>query len=143
VYGPGRSTGITAQYSSLLLDAVARGDIVNVENPDEHGDWLYVRDAVKALLCLYDAPEAPQRFYNIAGGTYSVRRVMETAQKIRPSAKIRLMEKSKIFSPYPSSYDDTPARKELGWSPGYSMEDAVREHIETVEGYGKKQRFPQ
>jgi UDP-glucose 4-epimerase len=140
VYGPGRSTGITALYSSLLLDAVARGESVHVENPDERGDWLYVRDAVKALLCLYDAPSAPQRVYNIAGGVYSVREVMETAKKIRPAAKITLSEEGKILSPYPAVYDDTPARKELGWIPGYSMEDAVREHSAQVEARVKIQR---
>ena len=138
VYGPGRTTGITALYSSLLLDAVAGGKEVLVENPDEQGDWLYVRDAVKALLCLYDAPEAPQRFYNIAGGAYSVRQVMEAAKKIRPDAKIRFAATSRILSPYPAVYDDTPAREELNWKPDYSMEDAVREHLELVaKQYGK------
>ena len=138
VYGPGRTTGITALYSSLLLDSIARGEEVLVENPEEQGDWLYVRDAVKALLCLYDASKAPQRFYNIAGGAYSVRRVVEAAKTMRPDAKITFAETSKILSPYPSIYDDAPARRELGWKPDYSMEDAVREHLEIVaKQYGK------
>jgi hypothetical protein len=41
-------------------------------------------------------------------------------------------EKSKILFPYPAIYDDAPARKELALKPDYSMEDAVREHLETV-----------
>jgi len=138
VYGPGRTTGITALYSSLLLDSIARGEETMVENPEEQGDWLYVRDAVKALLCLYDAPKAPQRFYNIAGGVYPVRQVVEAARKIRPDAKIQFAATSKTLSPYPAVYDDAPARKQLGWKPDYSMEDAVREHLQTVaRQYGK------
>ncbi len=138
VYGPGRTTGITALYSSLLLDSIARDEEIFVENPEEQGDWLYVRDAVKALLCAFDATKAPQRIYNIAGGAHSVRQVMEAAKIVRPRAKITFAEKSKILSPYPAVYDDIPARRELGWKPDYSMGEAVREHLETVsKQYGK------
>jgi len=46
---------------------------------------------------------------------------------------VRYKEDGKILSPYPSSYDDTWARKELGWSPSYSIEEAVREHLELCQ----------
>ena len=57
VFGPGRTTGITALYSSLILDAIARGEPVSIPNPEERGDWLYVKDAVKAILKVWDAGE--------------------------------------------------------------------------------------
>ena len=34
VFGPGRTTGITALYSSLILDAVAMGKPLQIQNPD-------------------------------------------------------------------------------------------------------------
>ena len=61
VFGPGRTTGITAMYSSLILDAIARGEPITIPNPDERGDWLYVKDAVKAILALWDARDLRQR----------------------------------------------------------------------------------
>ncbi len=134
VFGPGRTTGITALYSSAILDAIARRTPLTVPNPDETGDWLYVKDAVKAILRLYDAAEPKQRIYNIAGGVHSIREVVALGNKIEPQAKIQLLEGGANQSPYPAGYDDQPARRELGWSPDYDLESAVREHIEIVAG---------
>ncbi len=136
VFGPGRTTGITALYSSLLLDAIAQGQSLDVTNPEETGDWLYVKDAVRALLALWRADEAPQRIYNIAGGVHSIRQVLEIAQRLRPESRVVLHADGKRFSPYPAAYDDTPARRELGWQPAYSIEAAVEEHLQIVAARG-------
>ena len=132
VFGPGRTTGITALYSSLLLDAIAQGRPLEVPNPEETGDWLYIKDAVRALLALFQAPEAPQRVYNIAGGVHSIREVLEIARRFKPESQVVFHAGGKRFSPYPAAYDDTPARRDLGWRPAYSIEAAVKEHLEIV-----------
>ncbi|MCK4787889.1 MAG: NAD(P)-dependent oxidoreductase [Desulfobacteraceae bacterium] len=132
VFGPGRTTGITALYSSTILDAIARGEPLKVPNPDEVGDWLYVKDAVKAVMALWEAAEPKQRIYNIAGGVHSIREVAEIARKIRPESQITLMEGGANQSPYPAAYDDTAARREIGWCPSYTIEESIREHIEIV-----------
>lgn len=132
VFGPGRTRGITALWSSAILDAVAGGDALTISNPDETGDWLYVKDAVKAIMLLYEAEDPVQRIYNIAGGTYSIRDVVAIARKINPESRITLIEGGKKQSPYPAAYDDSAARREIGWLPSYSIEDAVKEHIEIV-----------
>ena len=132
VFGPGRTRGITALWSSAILDSVARGESLVVSNPDETGDWLYVKDAVKAIMTLYDAETPTQRIYNIAGGAYSIRDVVNVAQTFKPDATITLVEDGGRQSPYPAAYDDSAARREIGWKPSYSIEDAVKEHIEIV-----------
>ena len=132
VFGPGRTTGITALWSSLLLDAIARGRPVDVPNPDERGDWLYVKDAVKAILALWEAKRPGQRIYNIAGGVHSIREVIEIARNYRPDAVVALRGGGTQASPYPAAYDDTAARREIGWKPDYTIEEAVREHLEIV-----------
>lgn len=132
VFGPGRTTGITAQYSSLLLDKIARGEKVEIENPEERGDWLYVKDAVKALLSARDAVNPVQRIYNISGGVHSIREVIEIANKIKPEATVKYLEGRSSVSPYPIAYDDSAARREIGWKPDYSIEKAVKEHVEIV-----------
>ncbi len=134
IFGPGRTTGITALYSSLILDAIARGETVTIPNPDERGDWLYIRDAVKAILTLWEAGEPRQRIYNVAGGVHSIREVVGIATRVRPDARVTLQEGGKSLSPYPAAYDDTPARREIGWAPDYSIEQAVQEHIDRVSG---------
>lgn len=134
VFGPGRTTGITALYSSLILDAIARGEAITVPNPDERGDWLYVKDAVKAILLIWDRPLLRQRVYNIAGGVHSIREVVAIAQRLRPGAQVVLQEGGRTLSPYPVAYDDRRAREDLGWQPDYTIEAAVAEHLETVAG---------
>jgi nucleoside-diphosphate-sugar epimerase len=132
VFGPGRTTGITALYSSLILDAMARGEAITIPNPEETGDWLYVKDAVRALWMLYEAKNPVQRIYNIAGGVHSIREVVAIARKYCPHSNVTLVEGGKRISPYAAAFDDSMARKELGWLPSYSIEAAVQEHVETL-----------
>lgn len=134
VYGPGRTTGITALYSSLILDAFALNTPMQIPNPDERGDWLYIKDAVAAIWALWQADRLSRRVYNIAGGVHPIRDVVEIARKVRPEAPVTLADGGKSLSPYPVAYDDGPARRDLGWVPAYTIEAAVREHIRIVSG---------
>jgi nucleoside-diphosphate-sugar epimerase len=134
VFGPGRTTGITALYSSLILDAIARGEAIDVPNPDERGDWLYVKDAVLAILTLWDAKGLRQRIFNIAGGVHSIREVVDVALKIRPAARVTIGGSGTSLSPYPVAYDDSAARNSLGWKAEYTIEMAVAEHLRIVSG---------
>lgn len=134
VFGPGRTTGITALYSSLILDAIARGEEIVVPNAAERGDWLYVKDAVKAIMMVWDQTNLTQRIFNIAGGVHSIRDVVTMAKKYRPQARVILKEGGRSLSPYPVSYDDSAARKEFGWAPDFTIDDAVQEHLKLVSG---------
>ena len=138
VFGPGRTQGITAVYSSFILDAMARGEPISIPNPDERGDWLYVKDAVKAIMTLWNAPQPRQRIYNIAGGAHSIGEVVEIARKVCPEASIILQEGGKSLSPYPAACDDAAARREINWEPDYTIEAAVREHIGIVSAIVKR-----
>ncbi len=133
VYGPGRENGITAAYSSKLLDALAAGQPLRIGFPEEKGDWLYVKDACKALLLLLGRDDVPRVGYNIMGGLYSVREAMAVAAQVCPDADIAFDANPAVSSnPYPLSYDDSAARRELGWAPDYSLADGIREHIAIV-----------
>ena len=135
VYGPGRETGITAMYSSKLLDAIARHQPLDIDFPEEKGDWLYVKDAVKALLLLLASDSVRQVAYNIMGGLYTVREAMQVAKRVEPTVKITFRQGTRPSdNPYPLSYDDSAARRDLGWAPDYSLEAGIREHIAIVRG---------
>lgn len=132
VFGPGRTTGITAMWSSKLLDQVALKQKVEIENPDQLGNWLYVKDAVDALMLMLKLNNAPRTVYNIMGSAHTIRDVMEKASKIEPGAEIVYKNGAGGYSPYPSLYDDGNARKEIGWTPEYTIDTAVKEHLEVV-----------
>ncbi|KGM38436.1 hypothetical protein JY97_16225 [Alkalispirochaeta odontotermitis] len=132
VFGPGRTTGITAEYSSKLLDNIALGKKLVITNPEEKGDWLYIKDAIKALLILLELENQPQIAYNIMSGLYTVREAMTIAQFLFPDVEIEIVESDEVTSPYPTSYDDSKARQEIGWKPDYSIRDAMKEHVEII-----------
>jgi UDP-glucose 4-epimerase len=133
VFGPGRERGITALYSSKLLDAVARGEPLEITNPNEKGDWLYAKDATRALRLALEADSHEQVAYNIMGGVYSIKEVLDIAKAYRPNAEVVYRDTGAAASPYPSAYDDGKARRQLSWKPAYSIDEAVKEHIQAVE----------
>jgi nucleoside-diphosphate-sugar epimerase len=65
---------------------------------------------------------------------HSIREVVELARRWKPGAEIEMVAGGASQSPYPVAYDDAPARQRLGWQPSYSIESAVREHLEVVAG---------
>ena len=132
VYGPGRSTGITAEYSSKLLDKIARREKLVITEPEERGDWLYVKDAVKSLMLLIERDDQPEIAYNIMGGVFTVRQAMEIAREIFPDADIEIGDGKETSSPYPTSFDDSKAREDIGWSPDYTLQEGMREHVEIL-----------
>ncbi len=132
VYGPGRTTGLTALHSSFLLDAIARGEEVVVEDADQAGDWLYVHDAVRSLILMLEKGTHSRVAYNIMGEVHSVREAMNIAQELFPKARIKMRHSAPAPYPYASSFDDTQARDELGWRPEYSIRRGMKEHVETV-----------
>ena len=132
VFGPGRERGITALYSSKLLDAIAKGERLVIDNPEETGDWLYVKDAVRALQLGIRGSDNHRTAYNIMGGVHAIRDVLDIAEKVAGTSLVEYRKGGGAKSPYPSEYDDSCARDEMGWAPAYSIEEAVRDHIATV-----------
>jgi UDP-glucose 4-epimerase len=132
VFGPGRTTGLTARYTSQVLDSIASGKPMVVPNPDQRGDWLYVKDAVKAITAAWETSLSDQRIFNITGSIHSVREVVGIAKRLRPEAQVTFKETDAGPSPYAVAYDDSAAKKTLRYFPDYTIEAAVAEHLKTV-----------
>ncbi len=86
---------------------------------------------------MWEAEKPGQRIYNIAGGVHTIREVIEIAKRHRPEARVTFLEGGATASPYPAAYDDTAARREIGWKPSYTIEEAVKEHLEIVSTSGR------
>lgn len=134
VWGPNRQHGLTALYTTAMVNRIAEGGDVYIDNPEERGDWLYVHDCVKAMLLAWNAKDPGERIYTICGGVHSIRDVATIAMKYCPEARVTFSPKTAEPSLYAARFDDTPARRDLGWKPDYNMEEAVKDHLSHIRG---------
>ena len=102
---------------------------------------LYYKDAVRATMKLYDAPEEQIKTvcYNLAGisPTPTAGQLEKTIKKFLPDADISYEPDPMVMEYYRtrpvSTIDDTRAREELGWQPEFTdIEKVVADFIEEV-----------
>ena len=135
VFGPGRSRGMTADWSTKLLDAIARGERIHISAPHERGDWMYGPDGARALLTMLDPREKQKQFayYFSGAGVYTVREVMEYACKLCGSPEITYENTEQSGANYAAAFDDSSTVRDLGWKPEYDLEKAIRAHIAAIQ----------
>jgi nucleoside-diphosphate-sugar epimerase len=134
LYGLGKSDGSTG-ICSLMIEKSALGEAVRGEVADAVTDWLYIKDAVDSLILAGEAEQPTERIYNIGASSHSVNEVADIVRRLIPNSDIRL-EAKKTF-PWPPAYDCAAARRELGFTPAFTIEEGVRDFIrETKKKYG-------
>ena len=98
---------------------------------------LYVRDTASALVRLMQIENIPNRIYNLSSGyTTSPREQLQALYRLRPDAadRLKIDPESLRAEPYPtSSFNAELLRSDIGWSPGYSFEEAVKDYIEWLQ----------
>ncbi len=129
VWGPNRVNGLTALYTTAMIDAIAAGKAVHIDNPHERGDWLYIHDCVRAMLLLWNAKNPGRRVYTVCGSVHSIREVAEIASRYCNNAGVTFSDTPKPPSLYAVRFDDSAARKDFGWRPEYTIQTAIRDHI--------------
>ncbi len=132
VWGPKRTHGLTTQYTTNLVQAIARGGKVYIDNPEERGDWIYIHDTIRAMLLVWNAPVLQQRFYTVCGSVHTIREVATITQGYFPDTQISYAAQGHITSPYACTFDDSAIRCELGYAPQWSIEASVKDFIEKI-----------
>jgi nucleoside-diphosphate-sugar epimerase len=128
VYGPGRTRGVTA-FASQLIENPALGKPVKVPYGDQKIDWQYVKDAVKAIILACNVTQTKRRVFNTCGDLRTVREAAEYIKKLIPEA---IIEVEPGVMGWQMEFDITMAKEELGYSPSYTMEEGIKEHINIV-----------
>lgn len=130
VYGPGRVRGGVA-FMSRLIEDPARGKPIKLPYPpgQEH-DWVYVEDTADSFIiaCFVNKPK--HKIFNIGGGTHTLGEVASYVKELIPDANITFEGENSVG--WVSRYNFTRATKELGYKPKYSLENGVRDIIETA-----------
>ena len=121
VYGHHNSTG------GYFLDKVARGEVIDQPvGADLPIDVTYVRDLAQGIRLAMTVRPIRSRIFNLTGGV--LRRhgeVAAIARELIPSAQIRLGPGIQPHSHLRGPSDITRARTELGYAPGYTLEQGM------------------
>lgn len=128
VYGPGRRRGATA-FASELIEKPALGEPVTVEYGDQEIDWQYVKDAVKAIKLALKVKSVKHRIFNTGGYLKTVKEVAEYIKSLIPDAVIEV-KPGKLG--WQMKFDISRAKEELGYIPSYTVEEGIKEHINTI-----------
>ena len=95
-------------------------------------------DAIRATIELMDSPKKSisiRTSYNIAGMSFSPEELTYAIQKIYPNFKTLYKPdfRQKIASSWPSSIDDSFAKKDWNWNPLFGIDEMTKIMIEELK----------
>ena len=129
VYGEGMLSGTFIMY---LIKTLLGGEKPSLTKCEQLWDYMYVRDAARALLSIAEKG-IDGRVYPIGSG--NARPLREYAEIIRdiinPSSELGFGEKD--YYPYQPMYlcaDINSLKKDTGFKPQYSFENGIKKTIE-------------
>jgi len=130
IYGPRQVTGALADYIRKLSSG-RQGEMWGDGNKTR--DYVYIEDAVRAnLLALSIPSDHPNPVFNIGTGTETTLNVL-----YKKIADILGVEARPIYYPDRSGehmrycLDNTKAIKELGWKPKCSLDEGLRNTVQS------------
>ena len=140
VVGPGRQLSYYFGDWSGVIEMPARGKSYTAHsNPRIPGPYLYVKDAVRALIGIRNAPEEKlrQRVYNTGGFQADLTEVIEAVKKQIPDAQVTFDEdKSEKMQSLNRGVnyrmDNTAAFEDFGYQPDYLLNEMVADFINEV-----------
>ena len=99
---------------------------------------MYMDDAIRATLELMDAPgeslSKARGGYNVAGASFSAGELAEAIARRVPGFQCSFKPdiRQTYADSWPDGVDDTVAREEWGWTPGYDLDAMVDEMIRNL-----------
>lgn len=135
-------SGGTSDYAPEMLHAAAQGQpYESFVRPDTTIPFMVMPDAIDALLRLADAPREAltQSVYNVTSFSLSAEQIEAVVREAFPGFTVNYAPtrgRQNIVDSWPASIDDSPARRDWGWSPVYDAATAFYEYlIPTIRGY--------
>jgi len=144
IIGPGRVKGSGwSAYTSLVIEECARGRPFTIQVAESLTlRFIYVKDAASSLAQLAHASERSlsTRIYNLDGFSASTKELVEATRRHIPGAQISMEFDPEYQHVMETQYeciqkipDDAPARKDWGWQPRFTLDDAVRDLVEDIQ----------
>ena len=131
--------GGTTDFSIEMLRAAAEGTPYTCFVSEETRlPMMYMPDAVQAVLDIMNAPSdglSVRTSYNITAFSFSAKELEEEIKKITPSFSCTYKPdyRNSIAATWPSTIDDSVARKDWNWNPSYDLRAMVRDMISKLK----------
>ncbi|MCB9454491.1 MAG: NAD-dependent epimerase/dehydratase family protein [Anaerolineaceae bacterium] len=128
-------TGGTSDFAPEMLHAAASGKpYACFVREDTRIPFMAMPDAVQALLDLADAPveRLSQLVYNVTSFSPTAAELRDLTASAFSGAKITFaphLQRQGIVDTWPAEVDDTAAKADWGWSPGYDLHHAFEDYL--------------
>ncbi len=127
----------SALASHAFIEAVQRGQYTFCVRPDIRLALIYVRDVLQAFLGLLAAPSTGlgRRVYSVAGVAATLGEVADAIRRRLPEAKLRFdpdPAASALLASWPGRIDDSAARRDWGWQPGFDLERMADDFLQVL-----------
>jgi threonine 3-dehydrogenase len=126
--------GGSSDFANLMYFAGAAGkrEVEVFCRPDTTIPFMYMPDAVRAIVSLADAPAAKlsRRTYNVAAMSPSAADIAASIRKRVGPFDVRYVPdyRQAILDSWPRALEDSPARADWGWAPEWDL-DAMTDDL--------------
>jgi len=130
--------GGTTDYAvEIFHQALEEGQYTCFLEPDTYLPMMYMPDALKATLDLMEAPAANLKIrssYNLSAMSFSPKEIAESIKAHIPNFEITYKpdQRQQIADSWPASIDDTAAREDWNWIPGYDLKAMTADMLENL-----------
>lgn len=131
---PGRYEKGASSYPSLMIEKAIKNEPYQVDYDQKFKvPILYIQDAIHALMLLYYSKNSQGKIYNINGLTPTAQEIVTEILKQRPKAPLSFNKTPiKPQLSIPLEYDDSEAKKDLGWQITYNLEKIIASFIKEI-----------
>ena len=128
-------SGGTSDYAPEMIHAAAQGRAYTCfAREDTRIPFMAMPDAITALLALLEAPAAAltSAVYNVCAFNPSAGELAGLVRRAFPGAKIDFApdrRRQAVLDSWPEDVDDTRARRDWAFRPGYDLDRAFSEYL--------------
>ena len=135
--------GGTTDYAvDIFHKAITGGKYECFLSEDTELPMMYMPDAIRATITLMEAPSEKIKIrssYNLSGINFTPGQISAEIKKYIPKFCISYKSdfRQEIADSWPSSINDSDARKDWGWGPEYNLEKMTRDMVINLQNQYK------
>lgn len=136
-----KAGGGTTDYAvDIFFKALKENKYTCFLKPDTYLPMMYMDDAIKATLDLMDAPAGKVKVrssYNISAMSFCPAEIAALIARQIPGFSITYEPdfRQAIADTWPQSVDDSRARMDWGWQPGFGLEEMVSDILSKLPAH--------